>query len=153
MSDGFRIRRATEADYALLTDIFRMSVRKIASRDYSPAQIAAWTSAEPDWNTRNALVFAAEKAGAPIGFAEYELPDSVGMTYVHPKHIRNGAGRALLSALEEEALRRGVTALNVEASITSRPFFQACGYSVVMPQMVHVRGEDFLNYRMTKSIR
>ncbi len=153
MSEWFRIRRAIPAEYALLAEIFRMSVREVAARDYSPAQIDAWTAAEPDWNAQEALVFVAEDSGTPIGFAEYELPDCVGMTYVHPQYIKKGAGRALLAALEAEAVRRGVDVLNVEASITSRPFFQACGFAVITPQIVRVRGEDFLNYRMTKQIR
>ena len=40
-------------------------------------------------------------------------------------------------------------ALHVEASITSRPFFEICGYTTLCPQVVRVRGQEFLNYRMT----
>lgn len=153
MSQDFHIRRAIPAEHAELTDIFRQAVRVIASRDYSPAQVAAWTQGTPDWNSPESIVFVAEESNRPVGFAQYELPDHVGMTYVHPGYTRKGVGRALLAALQAEAIERGVTALNVEASITSRPFFESCGFVVLTPQIVHVRGEDFLNYRMMKRIR
>ena len=108
MSGDVRIRRAGPDDYKILADIFRSSVREVASKDYSPAQIDAWIAAEPEWSIEESLVFAAEDAGKLIGFAEYELPNSVGMTYVHPRYIRQGTGRALVCAVEDEARRRGV---------------------------------------------
>ena len=131
-----------------------MSVSQIAARDYTPAQIRAWTDAEPNWDRAMAhsIVFAADDGGRLTGFVEYELPDHVGMTYVHPRYVRKGIGRALIAALEEEARRRGVATLHVEASITSRPFFETCGYTILCPQVVRVRGQEFLNYRMIKSI-
>ncbi len=74
------------------------------------------------------------------------------MTYVHPECQRNGVASALLATLEAEARRRGVALLNVEASVTSRPFFEARGFEVITPQIVSARGEDFLNYRMSKRL-
>lgn len=74
------------------------------------------------------------------------------MTYVHPQSQRIGVASALLAAVEADARRRGVTLLNVEASITSRPFFLARGFEVITPQIVTARGEDFLNYRMSKRL-
>jgi len=154
VTQGFRIRRATPRDYAELAGVFRISVQEVASRDYSPAQIAAWVSVTPDWDSppSQSVVFMAEDNDRPIGFIEYEPPDNVGMTYVHPRHLRKGVGRALLGALETEACNRVVPMLNVEASITSRLFFEACGYTMLTPQIVHVRGQDFLNYRMMKRL-
>ena len=157
MTDAFLIRRWTEADTEALAEVFRRSVREIASRDYRPAQIEAWAAAPgetPAWNERmqKRVVFVAEHDRRPIGFIQYEPPDHIDMTYVHPGWQRRGVASALLAALEDEARNRNVPLLNVEASITSRPFFTARGYEVITPQIVTARGQDFLNYRMSKKL-
>jgi putative acetyltransferase len=157
MTDGFLIRRWAESDTEALADVFRRSVREVASRDYRPAQIEAWAAAPGEtsaWNERmrKRVVFVAEHDRRPIGFIQYEPPDHIDMTYVHPEWQRRGIASALLSALEAEARKHNVPRLNVEASITSRPFFAARGYEVITPQIVTARGQDFLNYRMSKRL-
>jgi putative acetyltransferase len=157
MTDAFLIRRWTERDTEALAEVFRRSVREVASRDYRPAQIEAWAAAPGEvsaWNERmqKRVVFVAEHDRRPIGFIQYEPPDHIDMTYVHPEWQRRGVASALLAALETEARKRDIPLLNVEASITSRPFFQARGYDVIMPQIVTARGQDFLNYRMSKKL-
>jgi putative acetyltransferase len=101
---------------------------------------------------RNRTTFVAEAETRLVGFIQYEPPDHIDMTYVHPQTQRIGVASALVAAVEADARRRGVTALNVEASITSRPFFKARGFEIVMPQIVTARGQDFLNYRMSKRL-
>ena len=149
MSGGFAIRRATEADNEELSEVFRSSVREVAAKDYNPAQIEAWAAGPLDWDG-SLMVFAAEENGRLIGFIQYDPPDHVDMIYVHPAHLRKGVATALLASLEAEALSRNVTVLHVEASIVSRPFFERHGYALLTPQIVRVRGQDFLNYRMMK---
>lgn len=155
---GFTVRRWAEADTEELGHVFRRSVREVASRDYRPAQIEAWVKAPGEIETwasrmRSRVSFVAETEGRLIGFIQYEPPDHIDMTYVHPEHQRQGVASALLAALESEARGTGVPRLNVEASITSRPFFAARGFEIITPQIVTARGEDFLNYRMTKRLR
>lgn len=154
MSAGFTIRRWTPDDTEELGEVFRRSIREVASRDYRPAQIEAWAAGPPDWSDRMAkrTTSVAEEDGRPIGFIQYDPPDHVDLIYVHPERQRRGVATALLAALEAEARSRGVTLLNVEASITSRPFFAARGYEVITPQIVTARGQDFLNYRMSKRL-
>jgi len=153
----FTIRPWGPADTKELGEVFRRSVREVASRDYRPAQIEAWVLAPGEltaWAERmqNRITFVAEEDGRLIGFIQYEPPDHIDMTYVHPERQRMGVASALLATLEGEAIRRGVTLLNVEASITSRPFFERRGYVMLTPQIVRARGEDFLNYRMSKRL-
>jgi putative acetyltransferase len=155
MTRHFIIRERMPSDGAAIADIFRRSVREVASRDYRPSQIEAWARfAEENaaWDERmhNRLVWVAETDGRPIGFIQFELPDHIDLTYVHPEHQRKGVATALVVAVEEFARQTGVKLLHVEASITSRPFFEACGFEVIAPQIVTARGEDFLNYRMEK---
>jgi putative acetyltransferase len=157
MSVAFRVRPWKEADTDELGELFRRSVREVASRDYRPAQIEAWVKAPGEieaWTERmsSRISFVAEAAGRLIGFIQYDPPDHIDMTYVHPEHQRRGVAAALLATVEAEARRRGVNVLNVEASITSRPFFLSRGFEIITPQIVTARGEEFLNYRMAKRL-
>ena len=157
MSRVFTIRERRDSDGPALAEIFRRSVREVASRDYRPAQIEAWTkfveeTTAWDERMRDRLVWVAEEAGQPIGFIQFEAPDHIDLTYVHPEHQRKGVATALLARLELAARSHGAKLLKVEASITSRPFFEARGFATTTPQIVTARGEEFLNYRMEKSL-
>ena len=152
---SFTIRRRRESDTGELVELFRRSVREVASRDYRPKQIEAWSQGPIDFSERmgQRVTFVAEDDARLVGFIQYDPPERVDMTYVHPERQREGIASALLAAIEEEARSRGVPALHVEASITGRPFFAARGFEVLTPQIVTARGEDFLNYRMMKRLR
>ena len=54
--------------------------------------------------------------------------------------------------LVAEARRAGIRRLFTKASITARPFFEAQGFVVLTPQVVTVRGVEFVNYRMERII-
>jgi putative acetyltransferase len=79
---------------------------------------------------------------------ELESGGHIDRVYVSADHQRQGIGRALLAAVVAEARQIGVAQLFTEASITARPFFEAQTFVVLAPQVVTVRGVDFLNYRM-----
>ena len=157
MTVPFTIRPWAPTDTEELGEVFRRSVREVASRDYRQAQIEAWVLVPGEitaWAERmqNRTTFVAEESGRLIGFIQYEPPDHIDLIYVHPERQRMGVASALLAALENEARERSVKLLNVEASITSRPFFERHGYVVHTPQIVQARGQDFLNYRMSKRL-
>jgi putative acetyltransferase len=140
-------------DGPALLALFRETIRRVNSRDYSPAQVAAWAPDDIDtarWFGRFAgrFVPVAEEAGRPVGFAELEPNGHVDRVYVSADHQRRGIGRQLLAAVVAEARRAGLARLFTEASITARPFFEAQGFTVLAPQVVICRGVEFINYRM-----
>src|SRR5262249_45917259 len=64
-------------DAPALLALCRDTIRRVNSRDYSPAQVAAWASDDIDtvvWCGRfnGRFVPVAEEAGRPVGFAELE---------------------------------------------------------------------------------
>jgi putative acetyltransferase len=152
--NGFTIRpwRAGDSDELLL--VFRRSVREVASRDYAPAQIEAWATGPDDFARRMGMrtTFVAEANGRLLGFVQFEPPDHIDMAYVHPDYQRLGVATALLAAAEEESRRLGTKVLHLEASITARPFFERRGYGQAVAQVVRFRGQDFVNFRMSKQI-
>ncbi len=157
MSAKVIVRTRRESDTADLAEIFRRSVREVASRDYHPAQIDAWVRVADQnaaWSERISArqVWVAECNGRLSGFIQLDPPDHIDLTYVHPAYQRQGVATALLATVEAAARANGVKALQVEASITSRPFFAARGFETITPQLVAVGGPEFLNYRMTKRL-
>ena len=63
-----------------------------------------------------------------------------------------GVARALLAAVVAEAWRLGLVRLFVEASITARLFFASQGFAMLAPQVVVLRGVEFVNYRMERML-
>ncbi|WP_119271633.1 GNAT family N-acetyltransferase [Taklimakanibacter deserti] len=59
--------------------------------------------------------------------------------YVAPGAARQGVGSALIREIERMALEHGLTWLELDASVTSEPFYAALGYEA------HGRGEHMLS--------
>jgi putative acetyltransferase len=144
-------------DAPVLLALFRDTIRRVNSRDYSPVQIAAWASDDIDtdrWFGRftGRFVPVAEERGRPVGFAELEADGHIDRVYVAADHQGQGIGRRLLAAVVAEARRTGLARLFTEASITARPFFEAQRFTVVAPQVVTCREVEFVNYRMARGL-
>jgi putative acetyltransferase len=152
------IREYCSDDLAELVELFRRSVREVASEDYSREQVLAWA---PDQIDQTA--WAAKRAAKPTwvaivddriaGFSDLDASGRVDMLYVHPDFTRRGVATALLSKVESEALRQELARLFAEVSLTARPVFERCGFSLVEAQSVELRGQQFQNFRMQKDCR
>ncbi len=145
-------------DAASLLALFRDTIRRVNCRDYSAEQIAAWASddIEPSaWaeRFRGRYVVVAEESGQLAGFAELEPSGHIDRLYVSADHQGQGIASQLLTALVNEARRQRQARLNVEASITARPFFEKHGFTVLAEQVVTLRGVGFVNYRMERWLR
>jgi len=151
-----QIRAFRPDDATAVVALFRDTVRRINSRDYSPEQVWAWApdEIEQSWIDKLARRFTlvAETGGQIVGFGDLEADDRLGHLYVQADHQGRGVGRALLEALEAEAMRRGCQVIHTEASITAKPFFERQGYRVLREQVVVCRGVEFVNYRMEKAL-
>jgi putative acetyltransferase len=88
-------------DAPALLALFRDTIRRVNSRDYSPAQVWVWASDDIDmarWFGRftGRFVRVAEEAGDPVGFAELEANGNVDRVYVSADYQRQEIGRRLL---------------------------------------------------------
>jgi len=152
-----KLRPYRDEDAPALLDLFRETVRRINARDYAPHQIQAWASDEIDpatWAGRftGRYVIVAEEQGTPVGFAELEPNGHIDRVYVSADHQGLGIGRALMDAVIAQAERQGLPRLFVEASITARSFFEGLGFVLIAPQVVTLRGVEFVNYRMERRV-
>ncbi|MBI1775367.1 MAG: isochorismatase family protein [Proteobacteria bacterium] len=154
---GATVRAYAPADLDALIEIFRSSVRQVACRDYTEDQVKAWA---PDTIDREAFAarraakptFVAVIGAKPVGFADLEPDGHIDMLFVDAEHQRRGVARALFEAIEAAAKDQGLAGLHTEASITARRFFERCGFSVVEPQTVTRRGQQFRNFKMAKPL-
>jgi putative acetyltransferase len=141
------------ADAAYLAAIYRASVMELTSDDYSEAQQEAWaeTSEQPDFPTKlaNQLTLVATINSAPVAFISLRGADHIGMLYVHPGVVRQGIGTMLYDAIEKLAGARGAKQLTVDASDTSRPFFEKRGFEGVQRNTV-LLGEEWLGNTLMK---
>jgi putative acetyltransferase len=147
------IRDYEPDDLDAVLELFRRAVREVASRDYAPAEVAAWAPDEPDrtaWRDRLATgrVVVWEGDGALGGFARLDEDGTIDLLYVHPTRQRRGIARELLADLVAHARERGVRRLTTEASRTALPFFERQGFRLVARQTVWRRGVALENFRM-----
>lgn len=161
MSNSFRqkvfVRAYDPADAESLIELFRGSVRQIASRDYTQQQVLAWAPEHIDlqeWSARRGsrLTWVAKVGVKLVGFIDLEANGNIDMLYVHSDHQRNGIARALLEAVMDAASAQKLKSVRTESSITARPFFENHGFVIVAKQMVTVRGQNFVNFKMERQL-
>jgi putative acetyltransferase len=149
-----QIRPYVAADCDFTIGIFLGAIREVASKDYSPAQVAAWGKVEDReaWARRRASrpTWIGEHEGVPVGFSDLEPEGHLDMLFVHPDYQGIGVASALVAKVESEAGKLGLTRLTAEASLTARPFFERRGFVVLARQTVEVRGQQLDNFRMEK---
>ncbi len=145
------LRKYTPTDCPHLLALFQQTVHTINARDYSPEQLAAWTSGQDLARWNQSLLahesFVAMVNGSIAGFGDMDQSGYLDRLYVHKDHQGQGIGTALCQALEE---RVSVCKYTVHASITAKPFFEQQGYTVVEKQQVMRNGVPLTNYRMER---
>jgi putative acetyltransferase len=151
------VRVYKTSDLESVISVFHRSVREVASRDYSPAQIAVWTQEPTDFNTWSKRldsggVFINELDSEMIGFTRVDESGYVDLLYVHPAFQRQGVASELFKQLLDWASNRGIPMLTSEVSITARLFFESVGFRVVRTQEVERQGIQFRNFRMERDI-
>ncbi len=155
MSASIRLRPFHPADVPALFALFRGTVHRVNSRDYSPEQVRAWAPDEINptrWATlADRFAVVAEIGDQQVGFADLEPDGHIDRFFVHADHQGCGVGGTIMRALVAEATRTGLTRLFAEVSITARPFFERHGFTVLMEQQVVVRGVALTNFRMERN--
>ena len=154
MTDTVRLRRFRPEDTPALIDLFKDTVRRVNSRDYTPEQVRAWAPDEVDparWAVlADRYTLVAEVDGRIVGFTDLEPDGHIDRFFVHADFQGQGVGRAVLTEVVAEAVRLGVRRLFADVSITARPFFGRHGFAVEAEQEVTVRGVMMTNCRMER---
>ncbi|MFM8581608.1 MAG: GNAT family N-acetyltransferase [Planctomycetaceae bacterium] len=152
------LRPAIPADAEQIAAIYYHTIHTVNAAHYTAPQCEAWAPAatlDPTgWRLkqRDRYTLVAEREGQLLGFGELLPSGHVDCFYVHHAHQRQGVGRAILAGLEAEAARLGLQRLDLEASLTAQPFFEACGWRTLARQQVERRGQLLTNFRMEKEL-
>ena len=132
------VRPLRDEELELYLEIHERAIRGLATSHYTPDIIDGWcvrvnddTLAELRRNADNEVRLIAELDGAPVGMAALVAERSeLRACYVTPEGARRGCGSALVREIERLARERGVTRLDLAASLNAEPFYAALGYTV-----------------------
>lgn len=151
------IRPLHPDDAPLAARVFFDAVRESTKEHYTEAQRRAWTGELPgpeSWRDRltGTAGFAAEEGGRLLGFMTINGTGYIDLAFVAPTALGQGVGWRLYCAVEAKARELGASVLTTEASRMARPFFERQGWSVIVEQVVVIRGVGLTNYRMRKAL-
>ena len=157
--DAVRIRPYRDADAAALAAVFEQAVREIASRDYSPSQIAAWIGDEPrESRFRQKMAdgrrcwVAVDDQDRVTAFVDLEPDGHIDVLFADPAVAGRGVTGALLDVLEQAARESGLSRLYVEASEPARRFFLKQGFAEIARRDFRLAGVPIHNFRMEKRL-
>ncbi len=159
----FTVRRAVDADAEAVIRVHQVAVQRTASPYYTPDIIEAWAAKESSQSFRRVrseiaddamVVLVAQVRFAVVGFGMIVPGDEeLRAVYVHPDFGRRGVGTAILEQLEESAVTRGVTRLQLQSSINAEAFYARHGYQVVNRTTHRLRsGHEMPCVTMTKAL-
>lgn len=58
-------------------------------------------------------------------------PARIRAMYTHPAHVRRGVGRLIMTLCEEAAKNAGFRTIELMATMSGKPLYEACGYQPV----------------------
>lgn len=151
------LRPYAPSDLDAIIEVFMSSVRKVAARDYTADQLAAWAPDAIDrerWARRreNRETWVATVDDAVAGFTDLEPDGHLDMLFVDADHQGMGLAARLVAAVEASACARGLLRIFTEASLTARPFFERRGFVVLAAQEIALGDQVLCNFRMEKRL-
>ena len=153
-----QLRPFDTQDTTALLDLFRETIHTVNAKDYPPEIVVALAPPYPDVKKKqskfkNSKTVVAHLDGKIVGFANLDNDlSSIGMLYVHKDHLNQHIGSRLLKSLEKKLFKREVLKASVEASITSKSFFEKKGYHVVKENKKMLNGIEFVTYSMERDL-
>lgn len=149
------IREGAPSDIPALVTIFTNAVHHLAVPHYTEKQRLAWAPEAPDfigWEQRLSSIhtLVADYNGCLAGFVGFEPDGHIDLLHTAPGFERQGVASSLLHSAEHALIQAGVSGFYTEASLVARPVFERAGYCVEAEETVHLRGELFRRFRMSK---
>lgn len=147
------VRRFRLGEEKEIVELFRQTVRRINSIDYSHDQINAWAPDNLDVDLacqriRENNPFVAVCEDKIIGYADIQINGYIDQFFCHHEYTGAGIGKKLFSAIENYASENSISTMHANVSKTARPFFESLGFVVNREQEVELRGQSFINFNM-----
>jgi len=130
------VRRATVTDAAVIALVVCRSITESCALDHrnDPAVLEAWLSNKTPAHIRDWIAspdscgVVTEHDGSIVGFAMLTMPGQIQLCYLVPEAQGHGLGRAMISALEAEAIERHVAEISLTSTKTAHPFYLRMGF-------------------------
>ena len=126
------LRPYTPEDAPFLADILHEAVHTIGARDYTTAQLDAWSPAPmlpEQYHARvtdgRVVTVAVSNKDFPAAFIEFEGDGHIDCFYCHPDIAGSGVGRALFRHAQSQAIAAGFTRLYAEHKFAVNKAFAA----------------------------
>ena len=131
------VRTATSDDVDAACAAVRRSIAEICGPDYgheepvmsdwldnkTPDKFREWIESPDAFS-----VVAVSGAGDVVGFGRISRAGWVQMCYIVPEALHQGYGKALLQAMEQQAVQWGLNTVGLNSSITAKAFYERNGY-------------------------
>ncbi len=164
-ASNFVIREMAVGEEQALWQLFHETIHTVNKADYTPEQLAAWSSQDRDmvaWSLRmqevqpfvvTVQVANSENLGEAaqiVGFSDLQSDGLVDFMFVHHAWQGCGVASCLMAEIERRAERQGLARLYAHVSLTAQPFFSSHGFTLVESQTVGVRGATLSNAIMER---
>ncbi|AXH14903.1 hypothetical protein CRU99_10795 [Malaciobacter mytili] len=135
-----------------IPELFVNSIYNSCKKDYTLKQLEAWAGLNIDYKfwenkLKKTKPFLAILDGKLVGFAEF-YNDYIDCFYVDYTFQKKGIGKALLTHIIYIAKQNNIKKIKVDASITSKPFFEKFGFKKVKRNLVKKANEELINYSL-----
>jgi putative acetyltransferase len=123
------IRSYRDDDAQTLWKIYYDTTHIVNGRDYTREQCERWAPSSPDladWGVslrESATFVAVDDAGDAVGFAQLGAGGEICLFYCRYDRLRQGIGKSLYAAIENEARARGFQAIAAYVSVSAKQFF------------------------------
>ena len=130
------VRQAEPEDAEAAVEVLRRSITELCTADHcgDANTIATWLANKTPKNFRSWLANAenfcvvAEQGDRLLGVGLIHRSGKIRLCYLAPGSQRQGIGRAIYLALEEQAKAWGLSGLNLESTFSARAFYESVGY-------------------------
>lgn len=151
------IRKYKRGEEKYLWDIFYNTIHLINIRDYNQSQLLAWAPHGLDkkiWENKIESInpYVVVNDERIIGYADLQENGLIDHFFCAHKWQRKGVGSLLMRRIQKEATKKSIETLFSEVSITAKPFYASHGFIVTRSQVLEVRGERLINFRMEKKL-
>ncbi len=145
-------------DLTPVLDLFYQTVHTINAADYNADILNAWAPKELDrtqWQATlaNNYTLVAIIDNQIVGFGTLHDERYIHYLFVHTDFQGKKIGSSIFDSLENFARQQGIKTLKAEATITSKPFFEKKGFTVIRQQKTRVKGQNIINFVMEKSFK
>ena len=146
------IRRPRLDEAEAVFGLFRDTVRRVNSQDYTSEQIDIWLDSRQDEITAEQIQGGhwwayVDDCGNLLGLGTLGDNQITGL-YVHADHLGEGIGSAVLAHMEEQIQKDGsVFEILVESTMTAEPFYRSRGYEEVSKGRVGPARLEVVNMR------